>query len=403
MKYLLLFNFLSNESLILKKSKGKPISFANSTFQKTLLKGISNIKTENDILTCLNIANIGCYPFNFESALQKKDFYSLYDIPVEDISFLNISYIKHLSQYHNLKNSLKHVFTHQEATTVVCYDLSVIVLKALRRLKQKYPIKIIVIVPDLPNLTGMPETRLYKLYKMLPHSDVFDYLDCIDGYVLLSDSMKIPLKVENKPYTVLEGIYDSSTLPPSAAMDRTNDDTFTILYAGALTKRNGIVNLIDCVLEIRRKKPIKLILCGAGDLTEHIIEISRRTDCIDYRGQLPREEILKMQTVADLLVNPRQPDKEFAQYSFPSKTMEYLASGTPVLMYKLSTLPEEYFPYLFFINPNEKNALKEAVLRIMDIGPNARRSYGLKAQEFILKTKNQDVQAKALFDFISKI
>lgn len=365
MKYLFLFNFLYNESLILKKSKGKPISSANSTFQKALLKGISNTKTETDILSCINIANIGCYPFNFETALKRRELYSLYDIPVEDISFLNISYIKHLSQYHNLINSLNHVLARQEATTVVCYDLSAIVLKALNKLKQKYTIKIIVIVPDLPNLTGMPETFLYKLFQKLPHPDAFDYLDCIDGYVLLSDSMKIPLKVGNKPYTVIEGIYDSATLPSSSTKHKTNDDTFKILYAGALTKRNGIINLIDSVLEIREKRPIKLILCGAGDLTEQIREQSEQTDCIDYMGQLPREEILKIQADVDLLVNPREPDKEFAQYSFPSKTMEYMASGTPVLMYKLSTLPEEYIPYLFFINPDEKNALNEAIIRRM--------------------------------------
>ena len=38
-------------------------------------------------------------------------------------------------------------------------------------------------------------------------------------------------------------------------------------------------------------------------------------------------------------VNPRQNNEEFTKYSFPSKTMEYLASGVPVVAYKLDGIP----------------------------------------------------------------
>ena len=57
-------------------------------------------------------------------------------------------------------------------------------------------------------------------------------------------------------------------------------------------------------------------------------------------GCVTNDEIVRLQCEATLLVNPRPSDKEFCKYSFPSKTIEYMASGTPVLMTKLPGVPD---------------------------------------------------------------
>ena len=62
---------------------------------------------------------------------------------------------------------------------------------------------------------------------------------------------------------------------------------------------------------------------------------------IEFLGMLPRTDVLELQSKATILVNPRQPVGDFTKYSFPSKTIEYMASGTPLLMYKLPGIPEE--------------------------------------------------------------
>ena len=41
-------------------------------------------------------------------------------------------------------------------------------------------------------------------------------------------------------------------------------------------------------------------------------------------------------------MNPRSADAEYTKYSFPSKTIEYLATGVPVVMNRLPGIPEEY-------------------------------------------------------------
>lgn len=60
---------------------------------------------------------------------------------------------------------------------------------------------------------------------------------------------------------------------------------------------------------------------------------------IQYLGSIPHDEILQLQRTASLLVNPRTPEGIYTKYSFPSKTMEYLASGTPTLYMNCQEFP----------------------------------------------------------------
>ena len=52
------------------------------------------------------------------------------------------------------------------------------------------------------------------------------------------------------------------------------------------------------------------------------------------------------------------------QYSFPSKTMEYLASGTPSIAYKLEGIPSEYYPFIIFPESNDVESLHNSILKV---------------------------------------
>ena len=63
-------------------------------------------------------------------------------------------------------------------------------------------------------------------------------------------------------------------------------------------------------------------------------------------GQVSLNEARALQKTADVLVNPRLNEGEYTKYSFPSKTMEYLSTGRPVVCYKLDGIPDEYDKHL---------------------------------------------------------
>ena len=58
---------------------------------------------------------------------------------------------------------------------------------------------------------------------------------------------------------------------------------------------------------------------------------------------------------AKLLINLRNPEDKYTKYSFPSKTFEYMVSGTPFFTTKLEGIPSEYYNYLYCIDSYETN------------------------------------------------
>lgn len=390
-----------SETKIIEKSKGKPVALANNTFQKALVEGLSEV-IEDECFTILNMPNIGAFPFNYSDSLYRPETSESNSNDIRDLSFINLVYVKHWHKYFIIKKKLKAFLNKNPNTIIICYDLYGPWMKALYELRNEYNFKSVCIVPDLPEFTGTPNTFLYKLNKILPHFNDKQYLKVFDGFVLISKRMVEALGIEDKPYIEIEGIYSISKLALQSRNSTQKNATFTILYAGALTFRNDVNGLIEAIRQIQNPN-LRLELYGAGELVDDIISISKSEKRIIYKGQIEHDELLKKLVMADLLVNPRQPDKKFASYSFPSKTMEFMASGTPVLMYKLPSLPQEYCEYLYFIQSGKdiSSSISQSISKIMQ--DSDRYNKGRMAQDFILKNKNSKVQAQRIINFINTL
>ena len=90
-------------------------------------------------------------------------------------------------------------------------------------------------------------------------------------------------------------------------------------------------------------------------------EAARKDPRIEFKGFLSKREIALLQTQCDVLVNPRTDTGEYTKYSFPSKTMEYLLSGSKVVMYRLAGIGEEYYRYIRTINTPGPEAMAQAL------------------------------------------
>ena len=108
----------------------------------------------------------------------------------------------------------------------------------------------------------------------------------------------------------------------------------------------------------------------------------------------------KLQQKATVLINPRNNDGEYTKYSFPSKTMEYMLSGKPVIMYKLDGVPDEYDSYLYYIGGNTADDIKKTILEVLNKSEKELESFGQKAAEFVSENKNSVVQAKRILTLL---
>ena len=112
-----------------------------------------------------------------------------------------------------------------------------------------------------------------------------------------------------------------------------------------------------------------------------------------------KEEEKKKATV---LVNPRHSNEEYTKYSFPSKTMEYMASGTPTLMAPLKCVPQEYIKHLFFFEDESVDGMKRKLEEICSKSQEELNSFGSAASDFILHNKTSKIQTGRVVEMIKR-
>lgn len=383
---------------IIANSKGV-IQYAADALQWSFVDGLKNIFTNR--LTVINLPYIGGYPCLYKKfRIEKSIFGKSDEIDGVSPSFCNLMLYKNFSRYLQLKKELiKWVKKNEHNRIILIYAVHVPFLKAVDDVKKKYSnLKIIVIVPDVPEFMSENKSIIYKLLKKANEIQLNALYNSVDGYVLLTKYMVERIPVGDRPFVVVEGIFNPKD-DVSFEMDTKSSDVKTIFYSGTLAKRYGVMVLVRAFSKLINEA-YRLVICGNGDSVDEIIELSKSDKRIIYKGQLPRSEILELQKKATLLVNPRSNEGEFTKFSFPSKTMEYLASGVPTLLCKLPGIPEEYYKYCFSLNTINEDCLKNKINDILLMDEKQLLSIGNAARNFILQNKNPSTQCAKVIDLI---
>ena len=196
-------------------------------------------------------------------------------------------------------------------------------------------------IPKCMNHNIKKKNIFHRVTKTIVY--IGDYINrgLSDAFIFLTKDMNEVINKKNKPYTVMEGMVDIRYLT-----DKKYNKSNAIMYAGGLYETYGVKMLIDAFIKWNNKD-YELWLCGDGDLVKYIEKLQNKQ--IKYFGSLPNEKVVEMEKRAKLLINPRFTNEEYTKYSFPSKTMEYMLSGTAVLTTKLAGIPSEYNDFLYYI------------------------------------------------------
>ena len=102
-------------------------------------------------------------------------------------------------------------------------------------------------------------------------------------------------------------------------------------------------------------------------------------------------------------MNPRPSRESFCKYSFPSKTIEYMASGTPVLMTRLPGVPKEYFDYVYAIEEETADGICRSLIEIFGQSEAQRARFGAAARDFVKTNKSCAAQCGRILDFLDTL
>lgn len=155
---------------------------------------------------------------------------------------------------------------------------------------------------------------------------------------------------------------------------------------------NGVLVVLEA-FGLLDEPGFRLVVAGGGALAGRVEEAARRDSRIEYRGLLKLHDVLSMYRAADLLINMRLTRTMRTRYFFPSKLMEFLASGTPVLTTCTGNVAEEYGGMAFLLQDESARGLADAIRRARATSEEARREMGSRARAYMLQQKSWRAQS----------
>lgn len=388
-------------STVNQNSCGK-VGFSNHNFELAILNGLSNL---NDInLFALTAPKVYSYPYNNKAFFTRSEAYIEGKCSIRSIGFCNLFIINKisllLSLFFNLLYCFRKIKSHKIYvildTPNIYMETALLLAKSITRKR----LETILIIPDIPSfVSNMDKMHIIKR-KIVNLFDSFALVlaQKFDHYVLLTSQMQ-EFFAKRIDYIIMEGIINENLCREGKVFENNmkngKSEKQIILYTGTLRKIFGVLNLVEA-FEIGDFENAELWICGSGDASDEIMESAKRNSNIKFFGLVNSDEAIRLQQKATILVNPRTSEGEFTKYSFPSKTMEYLMTGKPVIANKLPGIPEEYFNYLFIPKDESISSLKDMISYVLNMDLENRNKYSLKGREFVLNNKNSIVQAKRI-------
>lgn len=364
--------------------------FAANLFQKRILQGFEQLSIP---LHVVSLPFIKAYPFG-----SKKIHFDGFN--KEDktgwtyLNFCNIFGIRNFSRRNAVYNAIiKYASSVEGDILLILYSPHTPFIEAAAKAKRKISrLKICIVIPDCPQYMNLSEhiPIYYRVAKCLDIKRYYKFQTYADSFILLTKHMASLLAVNGRPFEVLEGIAESDT---HSTVKKLKFENPTIAYTGTLHEAFGVINLVHSFMTIKDPS-LRLIICGTGDATDKILRCAQVDTRIDFRGIVSPDEAKDIIQRAHVLVNPRQNNSEYTKFSFPSKYVEYLLSGNPVVGYKLDGMPEVYGEFIHYVEDNTIECLAETILNVLKLEQEAIEFRAEMAKRYI--TSKLDCKAFAL-------
>ena len=241
-------------------------------------------------------------------------------------------------------------------------------------------IKTIGVVTDLPGEDVFKKTLKVRLRNLFIFRLTFDF------YICVTRDLNSVVNKKKRPFLMIEGFSDIKV----GLVENILGEKFqerVLIYAGSLYKQYGLETLIEG-FHLLKDQDVRLWFYGVGPFSSEIERYSEKDPRVKYMGVLPNEELMVCLTKATLLINPRPSHEAYTKYSYPSKNMEAMSVGTPLVTTKLHGIPNDHFPFIFIIEEETAHGIYKTLKFVLQKTRHDLHKFGDMAKRFTLSEKN---------------
>lgn len=402
MKILFVGSLVSGESMeYLNSVSKKKASVAPVNYETMLIRGLSQAGAQ---VECLSIPPVAAYPGSRLMFMPDKMETLDGRVDLHWLPFCNIQGLKQSSIERTVRKHLKNWLEENKNETdklVFLYSIYPPYAEPSIELCRAYNCHVSTVITDLPEYmyTWRGGNGLARKLNEMMRDRMMRIQDQCDSYVLFTEKMAERMGVEHKPFMVSEGFSDVSIFDNIEEMEKYS--TKTVIYAGNLSRLYGIRALVDGFMRVQGE--YELHLYGAGEDEAYIKNAAEKDKRIKFFGRVSRDEVLRALKRSHLIVINKPTADDYSNYSFSSKMLECMVSGTPVLTTRVGGMPEEYCDYFLFFDREDASGVKESIERMMKLGNTQLKYIGEDAKRFAIEKKNYKAMTLQIYNFFMQI
>lgn len=297
-------------------------------------------------------------------------------------------------------NNLRSFFSKEKENDIIFvfygYDLKLVC--SMLYLKLKYKIKLISFIFDYHvgaiEMLSVAKRNLANIYFKI----ALILIKFCDGFILFQNNAAKELQLK-KPYLVIKPAINPEVI--NNETPHRNSSLLTLTFAGTVNKYNGILALIEAIKE-NKESDLRVRIFGDGDLVESVKQLERSDSRVYYGGRISQELIETELKSADILLNLREPDHPVNKFAFPSKLIEFMGIGKPIISTNLG-FEEEMKKSLYLLESLSSEDINKKILEIKQAKPSEIVFKTNLAKEYIRNNNNWDGMITKVYDFLNFI
>ncbi|MFH8120407.1 MAG: glycosyltransferase family 4 protein [Candidatus Aenigmatarchaeota archaeon] len=223
---------------------------------------------------------------------------------------------------------------------------------------------------------------------------------------------------ENKIKVIYNGVDTEFFYPRPKSVELIKklglEDSFTILFVGRIAPAKGLEFLIHAIKELKHL-PLKALIVGpfrymfgenqkTGEISNYAKMLLELVDKLDlkekiiFTGAIPRNDLPKYYSVADLFVLPS------VYEAMPIVLLEAMACGKPLIGSNVGGIPElvkdGYNGFIF--KPGDYKDLSNKI-RVIFEDKDLRRNFGMRSRELAEKEFSWKIIAKKIYETYNEV